>query len=325
MNSWIAAAPIIAAYEAVPQATSSTRFAVLTAFQTGSSSGTWIRPGAQDPARQRLPQRLGLLVDLLEHEVLVAALLGGLDGPLDRLRDALHRPPVDVGDDHAARPQVGDVALLEEDDAPGVREDRRDVGGEERLALPEPDDEGHVLPRPDQPVVLVAMHDREGVGAVELAQRRPRRLRDVALVGLLDQVRDRLGVRLGDERVAARLEPVAELLEVLDDPVVDDRDPPGAVHLGMGVDVARPAVRRPARVREPDRGVRGPLGDRGAQVAQLAGALLDEEVALLVDERDARGVIAAVFEPAEALHEDRAGLTGPGIADDSTHVSLDLP
>ena len=44
VNSWIAPAPIIAAYEAVPQATSSTRVAVRTAFQTGSSSGTWIRP-----------------------------------------------------------------------------------------------------------------------------------------------------------------------------------------------------------------------------------------------------------------------------------------
>ena len=36
----------------------------------------------QAPA-QRLANRLGLLVDLLEHEVLIAALLGGDEVPLD--------------------------------------------------------------------------------------------------------------------------------------------------------------------------------------------------------------------------------------------------
>jgi hypothetical protein len=132
-------------------------------------------------------------------------------------------------------------------------------------------------------------------------------------------VRDRLGVRLGDERVPASLEAVAQLLEVLDDAVVDDRDPTGAIHLGMGVDVARAAMRRPARVREPDRGVRRALRDGGAQVAQLAGTLLDEQVTLVVHERDSRGVVAAVFEPSETLHEDRAGISRPGIANDSAH------
>ena len=44
-----------------------------------------------------------------------------------------------------------------------------------------------------------------------------------------------------------------------------------------------------------------PVGERGPQVGELAGPLLDEEVALLVDQGDARRVVAAVLEPRQAL------------------------
>ena len=63
---------------------------------------------------------LRLLVHLLEHEMLVAALLGGLDRPVDLGHEALARRAVDAGDDHSSGGDVGDVAFLEEDHAAGV-------------------------------------------------------------------------------------------------------------------------------------------------------------------------------------------------------------
>ena len=224
--------------------------------------------------------------------------------------------------DDAGRPDVGDVALLEEDDPVRVGEDRRDVARDEALLAVQPDDERHVLAGADEPADLALVHDDERVGALELAERGADGVGEVALVGLLDEVGDRLGVGLGGERVAARLEPVAELAEVLDDPVVDDRDVAGAVLVGMGVQVVRPAVGRPAGVGEADRGVRRPVGDRGLEVRELAGLLLDEQVAVLVDEGDPGRVVAAVLEPLEALDQDRPRLPGPGVADDAAHVAV---
>ena len=183
-----------------------------------------------------------------------------------------------------------------------------------------PDDERHVLARADEPADLALVHDDERVGPLELAERGPDRVGQVALVGLLDEVGDRLRVGLGRQRVAARLEPVAQLPEVLDDPVVDDRDVARAVLVGMGVQVVRPAVGRPARVGQPDRGVRRPVGDGGREVGELAGPLLDEQVAGLVDERDPGRVVAAVLEALEAFDEDRARLAGTRVADDAAHV-----
>jgi hypothetical protein len=146
-----------------------------------------------------------------------------------------------------------------------------------------PTTRGHVLAGPDEPADLVLVHHDEGIGALELAEGVPNRVGEVAPVALLDQVGDRLGVGLGGERVAACLEPVAELAEVLDDPVVDHGDRAGAVLMRMGVQVVRPAVGRPPGVGQADRGVGGPVHERGLEVGELAGLLLDEEIALLVD------------------------------------------
>ena len=168
------------------------------------------------------------------------------------------------------------------------------------------------------------MHDDDRVGAFELAQRVAHGVGEVALVGLLDEVGDRLGVGLGGQRVAAGLQPVAQLAEVLDDPVVDDRDLAGAVAVRVGVEVVGPAVRRPARVGEADRGVRRPVGDGGLQVDQLAGPLLDEQVARVIDQGDAGRVVAAVLEALEPFDQDGPRLPGTGVTDDAAHWGLSL-
>ncbi len=177
-----------------------------------------------------------------------------------------------------------------------VGEDRGDVARQERFAVGQPDDERHVLAGADQPVAFAAMHHRDRVRALDLPERRADRVGEIALIGLLDEVGERLGIGLGRQSMAAGLETVAKLAEVLDDPVVDDRDLARAVLVRMSVEVVGAAVGRPPGVREADRRVRRPVGDRRAEIGELAGLLLDEQVAAVIDQRDARRVVAAVFE-----------------------------
>ena len=96
--------------------------------------------------------------------------------------------------------QVRDIPLLEEDDLAGVGQHGGHVRREHVLALAHAHDEGHVVAGADQPLRLALVEHRDGVGTLRLAQRDPHRLRDVARVGLLHEVREHLGVRLGVER-----------------------------------------------------------------------------------------------------------------------------
>ena len=67
-------------------------------------------------------------------------------------------------------------------------------------------------------------------------------------------MRDDLGVGLRCEHNPGSGELVAELGEILDDPVVDDGDGAVLAHMGVRVDVCRTAVSRPAGVANTDGG-----------------------------------------------------------------------
>ena len=87
-----------------------------------------------DAAAQGLLDRVRLLVDLLEREVREAALLGGLDVPVDLRHLAPLLGAVERQDPRAVGRDVGDVALVEDHDVLRVLEDGRHVAGEEALA-----------------------------------------------------------------------------------------------------------------------------------------------------------------------------------------------
>src|SRR5262249_37728254 len=92
---------------------------------------TWVPAGptaaAGDPLLQCVGHRTRLLVDLLEHVVAVRTLLGGIGREFALVRRPLHAAAVAI--DHASfgARDLGHVALLEEHEASGDGQERRDV------------------------------------------------------------------------------------------------------------------------------------------------------------------------------------------------------
>jgi hypothetical protein len=78
-------------------------------------------------AAEGLPDRRRLLLDLLEHEELVAALLGGVGVPVDVVALAVDDAPSEVGDRDAAATHLDDLVLLDRTRLAGVRDERGDV------------------------------------------------------------------------------------------------------------------------------------------------------------------------------------------------------
>ena len=277
----------------------------------------------QVTAAERVEDGVGLLVDLLEHEVLVAAAGGGdvvVRGDLDRLLD---RAAGGVDERHAGRGEVDELARLEEVDAPRVSDQRAEVGRDVHLSVAVSDDEapGVADARGDDAAGRFTVSGDQRVGAVGVGDDRAQRLEQIGagLEAGAEHVGEHLGVGVGGEGLGG--EAGAEGLEVLDDAVVDDGDAAGGVEVGVRVAVARFSVGRPTGVA--DRGGGGrelALGvlDEGVELAGGAG---DVEFAVVLDQGDARGVIAAVFEAAEAVEHDRTGRALPAVANDSTHAA----
>ena len=87
------------------------------------------------------PERLGLLMDLLQHVIVELTLLAVAPALIDG-----HRlPRVDrcTADDlPGVSPHQGDVPILEVDNLTGVLGKRRRIGGDPALPLPNSDDDG---------------------------------------------------------------------------------------------------------------------------------------------------------------------------------------
>jgi hypothetical protein len=304
-------------------------------------------------ALQGVGQRARLLEDLLLHVVAVGPQFGGAAVRVHRAHRAVDGAvapgrPLRIGrrDPHAAQLQVDHVAFFQVDDLVGHAGQRHRVAGQEvfalALAAADAQHQRRALPRADHAVRFVAREDRDGVGAAQPRQRLLHGLQQVAVVQAVHQVCDDLGVGLAGEDIAALLQFGAQLVVVLDDAVVHERDAPGrgcrrraaavefaeggarCIHARPGAEMRvrvvhrRRAVRGPARVR--DAGARAyALGLHvGRQFGHTRSAARAPQMPALVH-RDAAAVVAAVLQPLQALDQDGNDVALADRTDDAAH------
>src|SRR6266480_466995 len=168
---------------------------------------------------------------------------------------------------------------------------------------------------------ITLREDHHRVGASQLRECLTDGRHQVTLVELLDQVRHHLRIRLGDEHVALRLQVLPQLGEVLDDAVVDHHDLFVTVGMRVRVDDRGTAVRRPAGMADAEPADRHLLGEALDQRIDLGGALYDGGLAIrLVEDGDPGGIIAAVLEPLEALHDNRRRRALAQVANNPAHT-----
>ena len=229
---------------------------------------------------------------------------------------------VEVGDDHVVGAQVDDLVLPELDGVAGELDERRrrrrpGSSRPRRSRRPAGSCAGRPRRRPGSSAstaTSVNAPDSRWQTARMASARSP-----VSASVRLQQVRHDLGVGLRGHDDPALGQLVGELGEVLDDPVVDDRDAPAGRHVRVGVDVRRPAVGGPAGVPDPRRGGRHRVGrQQRPQVLELA-RLLAHVQGPVGHDGHAGGVVAAVLQALQARHDDVHGLPMTRVPHDSTH------
>src|SRR5262249_21688815 len=190
---------------------------------------------------------------------------------------------------------------------------------QEHLAIAEADGERRAGSRADQQVLLALEQERERERTLELRQRGRDRLDGLAAFLELarHQVGDDLTVGLGRELCAAGREVPAQLVEVLDDAVVYDRDPVGGVR--MRIVLGRTAMRRPAGVADADGAAERLAVEAMLQVLKLAFGPAALQAAALQGGDPGR-VIPAVFEPLERVDHQWGDRLASQYADDPAHV-----
>ena len=267
-----------------------------------------------------------LLHDLLEHEVLVAALLGSLDVPRDAGNGLFDRLAGAVKNRVAVGTHLGELTVVKIDHIFRVRHKRRHVGGEEVLTRANADDQRAAVAREEHLLRTVGAQNADRIAALQTAKCLHDGVLQVAVTGVvhIQQMDDDLRVRLTMEPEPLGLQHLAQLHEVFNDAVLHDGELAVVAHVRVGVRLRRRAVRCPARMAEADIAVKIATVMRfGQQILDLAAGLgkLDRAA---VEHGDAGRVITAVFELLESFEKDRRSLLRADVSNDSTHSQFSL-
>src|SRR5262249_13830353 len=281
---------------------------------------------AADAPESGIANGARLLEDFLEHEMLVAPLLGHHGIPLNVLHRPIDWPPLKIREPHALRRQHGHVAIQEKVNVSRVRQDGRDVRGDEVFAFSQPDHYRRAQPSGHDLIGITLGDGRQGEDTAQLPHGGPHGLlqafcampvRSVRM--RFDQVGNCFRIRFGDKAVAALDELFAEGQEVLDDPVVHDYDVAGAVAVRVGVLLAGRAVRGPARVTDTEGALQRAGSDGSLQVAEFSWRPPNNQSVGTAGHRYPGGVVAPIFQPPQTIQNGRRRISGADVSYNAAH------
>src|ERR1700730_1601524 len=106
---------------------------------------------------------------------------------------------------------------------------------------------------------------------------------------------------------------------IFDDAVMNNRETVTR-HMRVCIAFTRNAMRRPAGVRDSDRAGGGGCHQRLLEHSHLADGSQPLELLSSVEDGDSCRVVAAVFEPAQAFHQNRDDVALSDGSDDSAHT-----
>ncbi len=152
------------------------------------------------------------------------------------------------------------LAVLDDQELAGAVQHRRDVGGEEHLAVTDAHDEWADPPHCNDLARFQPGHHHQGVRTLGFGNGPPHRGFEVTVVLVGDEMGEYLGIRIGGERVPEILQLLLERQEVLDDAVVDDNELARWVGMGVSIEIAWLAVSGPPGVADADRSLNGSVG-----------------------------------------------------------------
>ncbi len=116
----------------------------------------------------------------------------------------------------------------------------------------------------------------------------------------------------------SRIKLIAQGVVVFDHAVVHHRELSAFVEMRMRIVIRHAPVRGPARVTDADAAFDRLVLDQRREICNAPHALADFDAAA-IQRGDARGVIAAIFQPAQPIEEDGSRVCFADVANNAAH------
>ena len=244
--------------------------------------------------------------------------------PGDVLHWTLNRRALKIRQPHAIGSDYRDVAIRQKHHVARVMQHRRNIARHEVFVLAQANHRGRSQARRHDFVRVARRNHRQRVDARQLLHCFLHRAFERAIEVLFNQVRDHFRIRLGQKLVPFLNQLLLQFQIILDNPVVHHHDFAFAVAVRMRILFRRTPVRGPARVPDSVESVERAQTYRLFQIPQFPRCPPDIQLAVLRDHGDSCRVISAIFQPLQAVKNQRHHFFRPYVPHDSAHKVLSL-
>ena len=272
--------------------------------------------------RSRLTNGLGLLKNLLEHEVVIAALFRGVHIPVNMVMLLLHRPHQTVVHTDAAGTQNSHFPVVHVGNITGMTDQRRHIGGNEAAVFTVTQQQRCILAGGNHAVGVVSAYDTQCVSALHRVEHPRHGFKKVLTVGIVivQQLCHHFRIRFGVEGVTLCHQLSFQLGIVFDDAVVHHGDLAALADMGMGIDIVGLAVGCPTGMADTQyAGQVSPCMGQVTEHLQPAAGFLHAQ-AVFTAHGNACRVVTAVLQTAQPIEQNRRCLLFPYESNDSTHI-----
>ena len=180
-----------------------------------------------DTGGNGVPDRLGLLHNLLEHEVLITALFRCGNVPVNVYRLFVHLVTVGIEHGHPAAGQAHNLVVAQPVDFPGFRQNGGHVRGDKVFPLPQSHNQRAVFANGIQFVGGILTDDPKRIRAFHFVDDSDHGFQNIALiffVVVFQQLGHYLGIRFGNKGDAPVHKEGFQCQVVFDDAIVHHRE-----------------------------------------------------------------------------------------------------
>ena len=209
-------------------------------------------PAVSDAGSQGVADCFWLLIDLLQHEMLIAAFFSCVNIPLDGHRLLGELLLVHVKKPDSLPGENGDLLVFHIVDASGILEDGRHIGGDEISLFTASYNQRAVFSGGKYLLREISEQNAQGIGAFYLlhdfCQGGQRVSCTLPFIIIVEKVGQHLCIRLRQELIAAADESLFQFGIIFDNSIVHHHNGAIPVEMGMGIYIGGASVCGPARV-----------------------------------------------------------------------------
>src|SRR5438552_7000468 len=203
-------------------------------------------------SKYRVLDRYRLLINFLEHEMLVAALFRHDRVPRDVLKLRLPSVSGRIQQAYAVTCDDSHLVIVEKQDGARIGKHCRHIRRDESFAVRGPDDQRISFADRDYLLWIVDTDARERIQTFHLGECLNHSVFKIPLERFFEKMRDNFGVGFGGEFVALFDEFPLQSEIILDDAVMRNNDEPFAIAMGMSILFRCATVDIHKRISEPE-------------------------------------------------------------------------